>query len=117
MEKVVCVFERATGDPVWRHFEVFTQTAESRPETELVVRFVPTVGNYDYLIDYVFNQKGEIAVRVGATGIDAVKGVASTRFHAATAEFLRRQPVARCRPEVQAGRGRRRTALTARASW
>jgi primary-amine oxidase len=85
MEKVVCVFERATGDPVWRHYEVFTQTEESRPETELVVRFVPTVGNYDYLIDYVFNQKGEIAVRVGATGIDAVKGVASTRLSDPTA--------------------------------
>jgi primary-amine oxidase len=85
MEKVVCVFERATGDPVWRHYEVFNQTQESRPETELVVRFVPTVGNYDYLIDYVFNQKGEIAVRVGATGIDAVKGVASTSLSDPTA--------------------------------
>jgi primary-amine oxidase len=85
MEKVVCIFERATGDPVWRHYEVFDQTHESRPETELVVRFVPTVGNYDYLIDYVFNQKGEIAVRVGATGIDAVKGVASSNLRDATA--------------------------------
>jgi len=73
--KVACVFERATGDPVWRHYEIFDQTQESRPETELVVRFVPTVGNYDYLIDYVFNQKGEIGIRVGATGIDSVKGV------------------------------------------
>lgn len=40
-EKVACVFERATGDPAWRHYEIFDQTQESRPETELVVRFVP----------------------------------------------------------------------------
>ncbi len=85
MEKIVCVFERATGDPVWRHYEIFDQTHESRPETELVVRFVPTVGNYDYLIDYVFNQKGEIAVRVGATGIDSVKGVLSKTLSDPTA--------------------------------
>jgi primary-amine oxidase len=84
-EKIVCVFERATGDPVWRHYEIFDQTQESRPETELVVRFVPTVGNYDYLIDYVFNQKGEIAVRVGATGIDSVKGVKARTLNDATA--------------------------------
>jgi len=84
-EKIVCVFERATGDPVWRHYEIFDQTQESRPETELVVRFVPTVGNYDYLIDYVFNQKGEIAVRVGATGIDSVKGVRAKTLNDPTA--------------------------------
>ncbi len=84
-EKIVCVFERATGDPVWRHYEIFNQTHESRPETELVVRFVPTVGNYDYLIDYVFNQKGEIAVRIGATGIDSVKGVLSKTLSDPTA--------------------------------
>jgi primary-amine oxidase len=84
-EKVACIFERATGDPVWRHYEIFNQTQESRPETELVVRFVPTVGNYDYLIDYVFNQKGEIAVRVGATGIDSVKAVEASTLRDPTA--------------------------------
>ena len=34
-----------------------------------------TVGNYDYLFDWVFNDAAEIDVRVGATGIDSVKGV------------------------------------------
>ena len=40
----ICVFERYTGGPAWRHFEVFAQgetsfvPAEGRPDTELVVR-------------------------------------------------------------------------------
>lgn len=79
----VCVFERTIGDPAWRHFEVFAQgetsfvPAEGRPATELVVRSASVVGNYDYLIDYRFRQNGGIAIMIGATGQDAVKGVAS----------------------------------------
>ena len=88
----VCVFERSIGDPAWRHFEIFAQSpdkmvpAEGRPATELVVRSASEVGNYDYLIDYVFQQDGTIRVAVGATGIDAVKGVASKSMKDATAE-------------------------------
>lgn len=79
----VCVFERNIGDPAWRHYEIFAQASdkpvptEGRPATELVVRSASEVGNYDYLIDYVFQQDGMIQVLVGATGLDAVKGVAA----------------------------------------
>jgi primary-amine oxidase len=75
LRNVVCIFERPSGDPLWRH--VGDVSNESRPKTELVVRMAPVVGNYDYLIDYVFDQAGDIEVRVGAAGIDAVKGVAA----------------------------------------
>jgi primary-amine oxidase len=74
---VVCVFERPTADPVWRHVELFNDTREIRPNTELVVRMAPVVGNYDYIVDYVFDRAGNIDVRLGAFGIDATKGVAS----------------------------------------
>ncbi len=80
----VCIFERNVGDPAWRHFEVFAQgpdqftPTEGRPATELVVRSASEVGNYDYLIDYRFDQSGRVRVMVGSTGLDAVKGVAST---------------------------------------
>jgi primary-amine oxidase len=80
----LCIFERSIGDPAWRHFEIFAQgpdrfvPAEGRPSTELVVRSASQVGNYDYLIDYRFDQSGRIRVMVGSTGLDAVKGVAST---------------------------------------
>ena len=87
----ICVFERYAGDPAWRHFEVFAQgettfvPAEGRPATELVVRTASVVGNYDYLLDYRFRQNGEIAIQIGATGLDAVKGVASMSMADSTA--------------------------------
>ncbi len=71
----LCIFERATGGPIWRHAESLNQTYEGRANVELVVRMAATVGNYDYLFDWVFNDAAEIDVRVGATGIDSVKGV------------------------------------------
>jgi len=85
LKNVVCVFERDTGDPLWRHYEFFTDSHESRPNVELVVRMAPEVGNYDYLLDYAFNRNGEIDVRVGAYGIIATKGVATRNMHDPTA--------------------------------
>src|SRR3712207_7203852 len=35
-ERVVCVFERNTGSPAWRHAEGSDETYEGRPEVELV---------------------------------------------------------------------------------
>jgi primary-amine oxidase len=79
----VCVFERPSGEPAWRHYEIFAQTekqavpAEGRPRTDLVVRSASEVGNYDYLVDYVLSQNGSIQIELIATGLDAVKGVAT----------------------------------------
>ena len=87
----LCIFERSIGDPAWRHFEVFAQSdeqfvpTEGRPVSALVVRSASEVGNYDYLIDYVFHQDGRIRIMVGSTGLDAVKGAASTSMADATA--------------------------------
>ncbi|MGB7305246.1 MAG: hypothetical protein WBD13_13275 [Burkholderiaceae bacterium] len=88
----ICIFERNIGDPAWRHFEVFAQSensftpTEGRPATELVFRSASEVGNYDYLIDYVFHQNGRIDIMVGSTGLDAVKGVASQSMNDASAQ-------------------------------
>ena len=86
LKNVVCIFERDTGDPLWRHYEFFTESHESRPNVELVVRTAPEVGNYDYLLDFVFNRRGEIEVRAGAYGIDAVKAVAAKTMADRTAK-------------------------------
>lgn len=75
LDKRICIFEVSPGEPAWRHYDLITQALESRPAIELVVRYIGTVGNYDYLLDWVFDQKGNITFRAGATGIDAVKGV------------------------------------------
>lgn len=72
-ENVIGIFERNTGRPLWRHAEFLNETHESRAEIELVVRTIPVVGNYDYVVDYVFSSKGILNIEVGATGMDAVK--------------------------------------------
>jgi primary-amine oxidase len=81
----MCIFERSGGDPIWRHYEAVNQTYEGRPNVQLVVRMAAAIGNYDYLFDWIFNDAAEIEVRVGATGIDALKGVASRRMDDPTA--------------------------------
>jgi primary-amine oxidase len=87
----VCVFERAAGEPAWRHYEIFAQSekqavpAEGRAKTELVVRSASEVGNYDYLVDYVFGRNGSINIDLIATGLDAVKGVATRHLRDASA--------------------------------
>ena len=76
LPRVIGVFERLTGNPAWRHFEQFSGGAyEGRAEVELVVRSIAQVGNYDYLLDWIFTQSGAMRVEVGLTGIDAPKAV------------------------------------------
>src|SRR5262249_39102333 len=81
----MCVFERSAGDPIWRHSEAINQTYEGRANVELVVRMAAAIGNYDYLFDWIFNDAAELEVRVGATGIDALKGVATRKMSEPTA--------------------------------
>ena len=71
--QALCIFERPTGDPAWRHYSGSRKRVTGQPQTELVVRHAPTLGNYDYVVDYVFSPQGSIKLRIGATGFDAVK--------------------------------------------
>jgi primary-amine oxidase len=75
--RIACLFERSDGEIAWRHWEFLTNQTESRAARELVLRWIATVGNYDYIFDWSFQQDGTIRVAVGATGIDEVKGVTS----------------------------------------
>ena len=76
--RAACLFEQLTGDIAWRHEG---RVVDSRSARNLVLRTIGTFGNYDYAFDWVFRQDGTIRVRVGATGLDEVKGVKS---HTAT---------------------------------
>jgi primary-amine oxidase len=76
-QRAACLFERYSGDIAWRHYEAETRQTEVRKRTELVLRSVSTVGNYDYIFDWVFRQDGTIRVLVGATGMEQVKAVRS----------------------------------------
>jgi primary-amine oxidase len=81
--RVICLFERATGDAAWRH------ATDGRPKRELVARMTALLGNYDYIVDWVFQPDGSIRVLVGATGIPAVKMVAPGDALAAAAHAAR----------------------------
>jgi primary-amine oxidase len=72
--QVVCLFERTGSDPAWRHFE--GHNVYGRPARELVLRSAAVVGNYDYLMDWRFQQDGSIDVAVGATGVIETKASA-----------------------------------------
>ncbi|MGD8189465.1 primary-amine oxidase [Brevibacillus ginsengisoli] len=72
---VMALYER-DASPEYSHWDAFISgKTESRERRELVMRFVSTVGNYDYFFDWVFEQDGNIRVNVGASGLEAVKGV------------------------------------------
>ena len=71
--RLACLYELSSGDPAWRHFE--GGEVWGRPSRTLVVRSAMTIGNYDYLLDWRFEQDGSIRVAVGATGIIEAKGV------------------------------------------
>jgi primary-amine oxidase len=71
--QLACLFERTLGDPSWRHGE--EDNISGRPGRELVFRSIAVVGNYDYILDWRFEQEGAITVAVGATGELEVKPV------------------------------------------
>jgi primary-amine oxidase len=80
----IAVFERYAG-PEFKHQEM-GQPNVSVARRELVVRWISTVGNYDYLFDWVFSENGTIGINAGATGIEAVKGVKTRTMQDATAK-------------------------------
>ncbi len=69
----MAIFERYAG-PEYKHTEMGKPNV-STERRELVVRWISTVGNYDYIFDWVFHDNGTIGIDAGATGIEAVKGV------------------------------------------
>jgi primary-amine oxidase len=71
LSREACLFERYSGDPAWRHFE--DGTVWGRPTRELVLRTAAVIGNYDYMLDWRFEQDGSMRVAVGATGIIETK--------------------------------------------
>jgi len=80
----IAVFERYAG-PEYKHQEMGKPNV-STERRELVIRWISTVGNYDYIFDWVFHENGTIGIDAGATGIEAVKGVQSKTMHDATAK-------------------------------
>jgi primary-amine oxidase len=62
----ICIFEYTADHALQRHTSA-SQVSIGR-NTYMVVRFVSTVGNYDYTFDYVFYLDGTIEVKIRASG-------------------------------------------------
>jgi primary-amine oxidase len=85
-DRALCIFERPTGDPAWRHYASGRKEVTGQANVELVVRHIPTLGNYDYVVDYIFQPQGNIRIKVGATGFDAIKTVEAADMESPTAK-------------------------------
>ncbi|XP_036123699.1 retina-specific copper amine oxidase isoform X2 [Molossus molossus] len=65
----VCIFEEAQGLPLRRHYNhLQSHFYGGLAGSALVVRSVSSVGNYDYIWDFVFYPNGVLEGRVHATG-------------------------------------------------
>lgn len=65
---VVCLHEQDNGIG-WKHTNWRTGRAVVTRHRELVVQFIITLANYEYIFAYKFDQSGGIAVETRATGI------------------------------------------------
>ncbi|KAJ9649717.1 hypothetical protein H2201_001862 [Coniosporium apollinis] len=73
-QDAICIFETDSGYPLSRHraaggpSDYGFQSLGVVKGTALVVRAVATVGNYDYMFDYLFHVDGSLEVVVRASG-------------------------------------------------
>jgi primary-amine oxidase len=85
LPRAVGIYER-DGGLLWKHYETYTKTNESRRARELVIFFIATIGNYDYAINWIFHQDGILELDAALSGIMLPKGVAASKVdgHAGT---------------------------------
>jgi primary-amine oxidase len=74
LPRAVGIYER-DGGMLWKHYESFSKTNESRRARQLVIFFIATIGNYDYSINWIFHQDGVLELDSALTGIMLPKGV------------------------------------------
>lgn len=73
-KNVVCLHEQDNGIG-WKHTNFRTQRAVVTRSRELVVQFVITLANYEYIFAYKFDQAGGITIETRATGIVSIVNI------------------------------------------
>ena len=67
-----CVFEHDRGVPLRRHYKTDHMGgysfAQGMRDVVLIFRQILCVGNYDYIVDMIFHQAGQIEVKISLTG-------------------------------------------------
>ena len=71
---VICLHEQ-DGGIGWKHTNWRTGRAVVTRRRELVVQFIITLANYEYIFAYKFDQSGGIVVETRATGIVSVVNI------------------------------------------
>ena len=64
----ICLHEEDFG-VLWKHTDIFTESAETRRQRRLVISFFVTVGIYDYGFYWYLYLDGTIQLEVKATGV------------------------------------------------
>ena len=67
-KNVVCMHEQDDGI-LWKHTNYRTGRAVVARNRKLIVQFIITLANYEYIFAYHFDQAGGIAIETRATGI------------------------------------------------
>jgi primary-amine oxidase len=73
-KNVVCLHEQ-DGGIGWKHTNFRTGRAVVTRSRELVVQFIITLANYEYVFAYKFDQAGGMAIETRATGIVSVVNI------------------------------------------
>jgi primary-amine oxidase len=73
-KNVVCIHEQDNGIG-WKHTNFRTDRAVVTRARELVVQFIITLANYEYIFAFKFDQAGGITVETRATGIVSVVNI------------------------------------------
>jgi primary-amine oxidase len=68
VENAICMHEEDFG-VLWKHTDIFTESAETRRQRRLVVSFFATVGVYDYGFYWYLYLDGTVQLEVKATGV------------------------------------------------
>lgn len=66
--QAICIHEEDAGI-LWKHFDNWNGSTDSRRNRRLVISFFVTVGNYDYGFYWYFSLDGAIELEVKATGV------------------------------------------------
>ncbi|KAF2685041.1 amine oxidase catalytic domain-containing protein [Lentithecium fluviatile CBS 122367] len=64
----ICLFEADANYPIRRHHAIAQEYTSVARNIVFTVRWISTVGNYDYLFDYNFYYDGSIEISVRASG-------------------------------------------------
>jgi primary-amine oxidase len=74
IKNAICMHEEDTGI-LWKHTDFRTQRVDVRRGRKLIVSFIATVGNYEYMFYWSLHLDGTIAFEVKATGIINTAGI------------------------------------------